>query len=372
MKVAFLSHRLTPHQIPFCREMCKICDDFVFIQLIKYDSYWESKGGRMYAEDYPYLLFYDNEKAPDILNDFDVVITSASHLDKLQDRIKANKMVFVYSERLYKKPFTVINFLHRMVSAYIHHGRFQKFPIYMLCASAYTASDVALFGNYKNKCYKWGYFPEVKVYKDINSLIGSKQTSTLLWVARLIDWKHPEIAVLVAKKLREAGCEFKLNIIGGGDMNATVKKMIADYRLDDCVNMLGEMNAEDVREYMEKSQIFLFTSDRNEGWGAVLNEAMNSGCAVVANDEIGAVPFLMKDKVNGLVYSGNNVDEICKRVKYLLDNPNEAKKLGENAYFTVKNEWSAENAAERFLQLYNEIKNIGKCDLFAEGPCSKG
>ena len=34
---------------------------------------------------------------------------------------------------------------------------------------------------------------------------------------------------------------------------------------------------------MEQADIYLFTSDRNEGWGAVANEAMNSACAMVAD-----------------------------------------------------------------------------------------
>jgi glycosyltransferase involved in cell wall biosynthesis len=45
--------------------------------------------------------------------------------------------------------------------------------------------------------------------------------------------------------------------------------------------------------------VFIFTSDRNEGWGAVLNEAMGSGCAVVAADLIGSVPYLIEHKKMG-------------------------------------------------------------------------
>ncbi len=47
--------------------------------------------------------------------------------------------------------------------------------------------------------------------------------------------------------------------------------------------MLGAMSPDKVRAYMERADVFLFTSDFNEGWGAVLNESMNSGCAVVAS-----------------------------------------------------------------------------------------
>ena len=62
-------------------------------------------------------------------------------------------------------------------------------------------------------------------------------------------------------------------------MEQQLRQMIHDKQLDDCVSMLGAMSPEKVRDYMEAADIFLFTSDFNEGWGAVLNEAMNSSCA---------------------------------------------------------------------------------------------
>ena len=38
---------------------------------------------------------------------------------------------------------------------------------------------------------------------------------------------------------------------------------------------------------MEKCHIHIFTSNHLEGWGAVVNEAMNSGCCEVANVQAG-------------------------------------------------------------------------------------
>ena len=78
--------------------------------------------------------------------------------------------------------------------------------------------------------------------------------------------------------------------------------MIREKKLEDCVHMLGAMSPDEVRKHMEQANIFLFTSDRNEGWGAVLNEAMNSGCAVVASHAIGSVPYLIKNGNNGYIY----------------------------------------------------------------------
>ena len=76
-----------------------------------------------------------------------------------------------------------------------------------------------------------------------------------------------------------------------GEMEEQLHNMIRDKSLEDCVEMPGAMKASEVRSYMEKADIYLFTSDFNEGWGAVLNESMNSGCAVVASHAIGSVRF---------------------------------------------------------------------------------
>jgi hypothetical protein len=49
------------------------------------------------------------------------------------------------------------------------------------------------------------------------------------------------------------------------------------------------------RNYMEKQTSIYFTSDFGEGWGAVLYEAMNSGCALGGEPcGIGAVPPMLK------------------------------------------------------------------------------
>lgn len=50
-------------------------------------------------------------------------------------------------------------------------------------------------------------------------------------------------------------------------MKQQLQQMIREMDLSDCVKMLGAMSPAQVREHMERADIFLFTSDRNEGWG---------------------------------------------------------------------------------------------------------
>ena len=269
---------------------------------------------------------------------------------------------------MYKKEPKWYTMLPRRIKYYFAHKRHKK--LFLMCAGAYVASDYARTGTFKNKAYKWGYFPEVREYENIDNIIQSKKNNSLLWVGRMIDWKHPELPIKIAQRLKDEGYDFELNIIGAGELKSTCSYAIEKLNLQDNVHMLGSMSPESVREHMEKSQIFLFTSDRQEGWGAVLNESMNSGCVAIANENIGAVPYLLKDGENGAIYHNDSENELYEKVKYLLDNPEKRQEMSKNAYYTMKNEWNAKTAAERLLILAEELKNNKKCTLYANGPCS--
>ncbi|MBQ0036626.1 MAG: glycosyltransferase, partial [Firmicutes bacterium] len=207
---------------------------------------------------------------------------------------------------------------------------------------------------------------------NIDELTDKKNNdvTSILWTGRLIDWKHPELAIKLAKRLKDNNYSFKLNIIGQGDMEDEINKMIIDNNLSYCVNMLGSMPPEEVRKFMERANIFLFTSDKQEGWGAVLNEAMNSGCACVASHAIGSACFLIKRNQNGLIYKDGDFEDLYKQVESIIDDKDKQKELGINAYKTIAETWNAKVAAERFLVLANELEK-GNDTPFSEGPCSK-
>ena len=373
-KVVFLSNFLNHHQLPFCQELCKLTDNsFLFIATTPVPEGRKQLGYHDMNSSYDFVFkAYESqdgiEKAKEYVLKADVVIYGNMGFHFIKKRLEKKLLTFRMSERSlkiqpkwYKMPYLRLrNFFANTI-----HKNF-----YVLCAGAYVASDYRRLGSFKNKAYKWGYFPEVKEYENIDGLIADKKRNSILWAGRMIDWKHPEYPVEIAKRLRDDGYDFEMNIIGTGPMETNCSYEIAKLDLQDKVHMLGSMSPEKVREYMESSQIFLFTSDRQEGWGAVLNESMNSGCAVIANENIGAVPYLINDGENGLIYHNDSIDELYQKTKEILDDEGQSSKLGKNAYNTMINMWNAKNAAERFLNLAEELKNNKKCTLYENGPCS--
>ena len=175
----------------------------------------------------------------------------------------------------------------------------------------------------------------------------------------------------LAENLRAQGKAFRLKIIGSGEMQEELAGMIAAKNLNDCVELTGALPVEQVRTEMERAQIFLFTSDRGEGWGVVANEAMNSGCVLVAADRIGAVPYLVKDRHNGIVFRDRSIADLTEKVSAVLDEPERIRELGRAAYETVSGEWSAETAARRFVELSERLRvSEGIVRLWEDGPGS--
>lgn len=385
MKLVFISNYISHHQKPFCDAMKqKIGKNFIFMETMPMEKERLDMGWEPIRENYVFRTYESNEsekKAKKIAVDAEIVILGSASDNYIIPRLKTKKLTFKYAERFYKTGLTLRNLPHAAAGAWLHHGRFQRYPLYMLCASAYTPADAAIFHNYVGRTYKWGYFPEVKRY-DVAELMEKKQSAasvgeehsriSILWAGRLIGWKHPEAAVQLAASLKEKGYSFRMSMIGNGEMEMQLHDMIREKGLEDCVEMLGAMPPEEVRWHMEKADIYLFTSDFNEGWGAVLNESMNSGCAVVASHAIGSVPFLIKNGENGLIYENGNQLDLGKQVLRLLEDGAFRKKIAENAYETMINLWNAETAAERFLTLAEKLlKNENTDSLFLDGPCSK-
>lgn len=374
MKVVFISCYLSPHQIPFSNEMYKLLgDNYKFVSVEQTDQERLNMGWNI-DENYEYEIKYyeisDKKSVDNLIDESDVVIIGSASDRMIVNRLKKGKLTFKYSERLYKEGLNIKNVFRAIISAWLHHGRYQKYNLYMLCASAYTAGDLAIFNNYIDRTYKWGYFPIIEK-EEYNKIRGGyeKDFLDILWCGRLIGWKRPYLVLDIAKKLRERNIEFKIKILGDGYLRESLENKIKEENLVGNIEIINFVNYKKVNEYMRKSDILLVTSDFNEGWGAVVNEAMSTGGIVIASHSVGSVPFLIKDKENGFIYEMNNIDEAVDAISNCYDLETR-QRISYNAYLTIKNKWNEEIAAKRFLELAKGLLS-GKKIEFEDGPCSK-
>ncbi len=386
MKITFVSNYINHHQIPMSEYLYEqLGDGYRFVQTEPMEEerramgWGEGTGGRPWV-----ICSYEQpDEVRQLIDESDVVIFGGCEQEELiHQRLCEKKPVLRYSERIYKEGQWRFVTPRGLVRKYQDHIRFRKGPAYLLCAGAYVASDYHLIRAYPGKMLRFGYFTRLIRYENENCHVKRADSGTpvLLWAGRLIGWKHPEDAVRLAADFKEEGLAFSLIMAGGGEQEQKLKRLAEEKGVSDRVRFTGFMSPGQVRGYMEKADIFLFTSDHREGWGAVLNEAMNSGCAVVANEAAGASPYLVKDGENGFLYPNGNYACFKERVQALLYDETLRRRLGSNAYETIRDVWNPEEAAAGLISLCKQImertgggRRVPKAKELAlptEGPCS--
>lgn len=377
MKVTFYSNFLTHHQVPFCLEMQKkLGDDFKFVSTMKIFQWRLDLGFKDLDKEYDFVIrAYENddeyEKAKKLALDSDIVIIGSTTDELIEERLKQDKVTFRYRSRIFLNGAKTLFNKEKASLLYTRHIKHRKNKnLYLLCANGYGANDFNFLSLYKDKIYKWGYFLETNKY-NIDELIDKKEENEkmqIVWVARFIKWKNPEVVLKLAENLKKQNYNFNIKMLGAGVLEEKIRKEVLDKKLDDVITIVGQVPSDKVKDYYEEANIFIGTSDRQEGWGAVVNESMNAGCTVIVNQEMGSAPFLIKHKENGLMY--NDYQELEQEVKLAMKDKDLRRKLGKNAYKTITEEWTSSIATNNLLELFEHIIN-GKDYNVKEGPASK-
>ncbi len=349
--------------------------DFHFIQTMPMEEKRVNMGWALdeKALDFVVLFYEEKERARRLILDSDVVLfgwTEGETESLERERLSSGKLSFRVSERLYREGQWKFISPKGLINKYHQHFVYRNKPVYLLCTGAYVASDYELIKSYPKKRLKWGYFPDVSCKISKDKLTDSDRIR-ILWAGRLISLKHPEYAIEVAKTLKDEGINFCLDIIGDGPMKKELEERVRALDLEELVSFKGVMKPDKVHEAMAKSHVFLFTSNYLEGWGAVVNEAMQCGCAVVASKEAGAVPFLIEDGVNGLTFGGGSLFEFKKKVTELTCDRQKITSLGERARETINNKWNAKNAATELIRFCREYYKNGNPSPCEDGPMSR-
>ena len=378
MKIAFFSNFLNHHQLPLCRAFLAKTDvEFVFVatEPIAKDRL------AMGYEDmnaYPFVLrTYESKEneamATHIAESYDLVIFGATPKTYIQSRMEKNLLSFRFCERSLKKGAWRRFIPRTRKKIHEEYIRYKDKNLYILGASAYTAHDLVLCGFDKEKCFKWGYFPEIR-QKDVEKLLEEKEKDPkieILYAGRLLKLKRVIDAVKAVHLLVKQGIKnIHFTVIGDGEEKPKLQAYVENHGLQEYISFLPFISPEEVRKYMDKANIYIFSSNFYEGWGAVVNEAMNSASSLLVSHAVGSAPYLIEQGENGFVYECGNVKDLSSKLKRLVESKELRYNVGKNAYHTLTELWNADVAADRFLMLCEKLKNSEK-PIWDEGPCSK-
>ena len=202
------------------------------------------------------------------------------------------------------------------------------------------------------KIFQWGYFTEY-----LENLSFSKSNSlapSILFVGSIDERKNILYLVNTCKKISFLFNHF--TIIGTGRLSNKLKHSIKDIKN---IYYLGGVSNAEVKTLMHEHDILVLPSVF-DGWGAVVNEALQNGMRVIASENCGS-SVLLDGKQRGEIFyfkNGDDLETVLKR--WLIKGPQTVEERQVITQWTKKT-ISGEIVSEYFVQIckytYGGIKS---------------
>lgn len=170
---------------------------------------------------------------------------------------------------------------------------------------------------------------------------NSKRDNKAVFVGRLSEEKGIEVLLKSWRNI-----DYQVDVIGEGDCNNSLK----DYKN---LNLLGRMPKEDVIRNIKRAQFIIVPSICYEGFPMAIVEAFACGTPVICS-RLGSMEEIVKDGVTGLHFEAGDSQDLAEKVKWIIDNPREARKMGQNARNEYLDKYTPEKNYELLMGIYRE------------------
>lgn len=193
--------------------------------------------------------------------------------------------------------------------------------------------------------------------KEANQLTGEKDNSSdnfsIIAVGRLEQQKRFDLLINSFAQLKDLYPNWQLNIFGEGQLRSELEFLCEKLNLCDRVFLPGRVK--NIHNKMRQSDLFVLSSSY-EGFGMVIVEAMACGLPVISTDCPSGPSEIITNNVDGILVPNENAKKLVKAMDYLMSNPLERKKLGENA-LKITERFGLEKVMAMWRNLLNNLLN---------------
>lgn len=176
----------------------------------------------------------------------------------------------------------------------------------------------------------------------------------LVSVGRLVERKGYKYLLEAMTKLP---VNVNLRIIGDGPQKEELGSLAKKLDISERVKLLGFVSEEEKYRELANSDLYVLSS-LHEGFGIVLQEAMEVGLPIVATNWGGQTDFLA-DGENALLVPPGDPEALVTAIKKLLDNQELMRKMRNNNKEKVK-QFYIPNVAKQYLELFDKMIPSGR------------
>ncbi len=373
--LVFCTNIWNHYQASVCAEFVSLLGEDRF-KLGLFDQVYEEQrnlGWTSKIPDHKWILgppssISDSEQLCQMVCDADVAVLGQCPQNVKSARAATGKLTFVMSERLFKKPFHWWRMLNPRYARGI--GNFKKIAnlsnIHYLPMGSYAAGDVQRIGAYGDRLWNWAYFAEVASHPP---LPRSNEQVRILWVGRMLDLKRVDLVLKAVAHVQHDPGFGRLDIVGTGPEKSRLLTLARKLRLGAKCVFHEPVGADHVREMMRQADIYILSSNRYEGWGVVVNEAMSEGAVVVANEQAGASSVLVDHGRTGFLFHDNDPRGLIKILQTLIADKQLRETVRQSAWQEMQRLWHPRVGAERLVALSEGLLGLAPLPAYSEGPC---
>ena len=176
----------------------------------------------------------------------------------------------------------------------------------------------------------------------------SRKKVRCLFIGRLVERRGPELALLAFEHALKRGVESVLWIVGGGELEMSLKNYVSSKGLTNSVKFFG--NQSDVRRFLWNSDIYLATSEIANSPSLALREAMAAELAVIATD-VEDTKTIIKQNDTGLL-AHPDAHNIGLAIEKLVSDEKIRKRLGLAAAELVERKFDIRHYVKELLRVY--------------------
>lgn len=371
MKVLYVNPNINHHKLPFYTSLKKYygAENVLYATPLIYEEMRIKMGFSVYnnIDDIYYINDNNILEFEKIFFEYDVVLCSIRDFYPLmKKRVDNHKITFYFSERWFKPPYGKIRIfsLHMLKLIYYFRKLSRSQYFYYLAQGEYAAKDFISIGIRPRSIFSFGYFTSISKHNS-NIKLFPEDKINILWCGRIISWKNVSNLVKAFIEVCALRNNVHLTIIGNGKCEREIVKLIKGK--EDIITHMGFLPAYQIRYYMNQADIYVLPSSGTEGWGAVVNEAMAEGCAIIGSSKAGSIKSMINNDVNGVVLYKNDISDIKDSILNLIDDTNKLRRLQSAALQSIQI-WSPDNACLRFVTIVDLIMNNKPYNVYFDGP----
>jgi glycosyltransferase involved in cell wall biosynthesis len=200
---------------------------------------------------------------------------------------------------------------------------------------------------FESRGFESMFIPNILEVDRYSYIKREKLKPSILWVRAFKHLYNPIMAIKVLDILKKEYNTAELCMIGphSDDSIIEVESLIRKYKLEDSVKITGVLAKDEWLEISKKYDIFINTTNFDNTPISVM-EAMALGLTIVSTNA-GGMPFLIDDKVDGVLVDKNDNENMAKVIINLIKANNQvlsknARKKAENfGWNVVKTQWNS-------------------------------